>query len=290
MPGCRDGPIKGCGEGRDDLSQKRRLCGSLPSRVLTEGGTGRLVPGMVCEAARGLAGQPACVVRSRGRTRTQTLVAASHRRSLGAGHWLGQDIGWGSPRGKRTGSCRESGGGSCPASAPGLSAKGLGGKDGAGARGRRIREEGGLRARTVLAPPCCQRRRAERIWRDEQGCWGRDPGSSSGTGCLWLPVIPASSRHPEPGTRHHGAPTLPHRPRPRQRQRRQGGRCPLQRGPHFRTQRSGRAGLCRCGEGGGPSLPFSGSLRCASVPFSSNLLDSFIQAMGRSLVPDVGTR
>lgn len=163
-------------------------------------------------------------------------------------------------------------------------------RTGAGARGRRIREEGGLRAWTVLAPPCCQRRRAGRIWRDEQGCWGRDPGSSSGTGCLWLPVIPASSRHPEPGTRHHGAPTLPHRPRPRQRQRRQGGRCPLQRGPHFRTQRSGRAGLCRCGEGGGPSLPFSGSLRCASVPFSSNLLDSFIQAMGRSLVPDVGTR
>lgn len=90
MPGCRDGPIESCGEGRDDLSQKRRLCGSLPSRVLTEGGTGRLVPGMVCEAARGLAGQPACVVRSRGRTRTQTLVAASHRRSLGAGHRLGQ--------------------------------------------------------------------------------------------------------------------------------------------------------------------------------------------------------
>lgn len=163
-------------------------------------------------------------------------------------------------------------------------------RTGIGARGRRIREEGGLRAWTVLAPPCCQRRRAGQIWRDEQGCWGRDPGSSSGTGCLWLPVIPASSRHPEPGTRHHGAPALPHRPRPRQRQRRQGGRCPLQRGPHFRTQRSGRAGLCRCGEGGGPSLPFSGSLRCASVPFSSNLLDSFIQAMGRSLVPDVGTR
>lgn len=68
---------------------------------------------------------------------------------LTAGLW-GQDIGWGSPRGKRTGSCRESGGGSCPASAPGLSAKGLGGKDGGRSSGKT--HPGGGRAEGMDRP------------------------------------------------------------------------------------------------------------------------------------------
>lgn len=83
---------------------------------------------------------------------------------------------------------------------------------GAGAQGRCIWEEGGLRARTILAPLCYQQRRAEWVWRDEHDSWESDPRSSSDTRYLWLPVTPVSSRHPKPSTWRQSVPTLLHWP------------------------------------------------------------------------------
>lgn len=57
-----------------------------------------------------------------------------------------------------------------------------------------------------------QRCRAEGIWCDERNCWGSDPRSSSDARCLWLPIIPVSSRRPKPSTWHQSIPALLPRP------------------------------------------------------------------------------